>query len=202
MNRPEGELGVYSGSSRMGKTYALQQKIKKHKRVIVWSVKETLDRYGQLWPNTIYITNLFELKKIIKSKGKNKSLHIVYTPRSLKDFPGWSAAAHALGIIDACSVVGEEMADVSSSQKAPEGWGNLCRQGLGWGINIYAVTQRPSESEKTSVGNATYIHCHRLSRPNDRAYMAQEMNIPGEKIEKLGKYRWIESWPGGEIREG
>lgn len=201
-NRAEGECGLYTGSSRMGKTFQLQKKIKSHKRVIVWSVKETIDKYGKLWPDTIYLSNRHDLRNTIRSKGKNKKLRIVYMPKSMKEFGAWAQAAHALGIVAPCSVIGEELADVTSAGKAPDGWGNLLRQGLGWGINIYALSQRPAESDKTILGNLTYIHTHRMARADDRKYIAKEMDIDPDQIKDLEKYQWIEAWPGGQIKQG
>ena len=61
----------------------------------------------------------------------------------------------------------------------------LLRRGLKYGITIYAVTQRPSESDKTAIGNATHIHLCRMTRNQDRRYMAAEMDIPVEKITSM-----------------
>lgn len=199
--RKEGELGVYTGSSRQGKTAALKQHIKRHRRVIVWSVKETVDRYGEVWQDSVRARTLPELKAAIMRAGKGAA-HIIYTPQSLKDFEGWARAAHAWGIIAPCSVVAEELADVTTPGKAPDGWGNLVRQGLGWGINIYAVTQRPSESDKTAIGNASYLHCHFMMREQDRVYMAREMNIQPGDLGALKKLEWIERWADRTVKRG
>lgn len=202
MSIKQGIMGVYAGGSRMGKTAALKQQIikGKKKRVIVWSVKEQIDKYYELAKplkvKCLIAENKAELIRAIKEVGKNNGL-IIYTPKSLKDFDFWSKAAFAFGKLKPCVVVAEETADVTTPAKAPEGYGVLIRQCLGWGIDLYAVTQRPAESDKTIMGNCTFIHCHFMTRAADRKYMAAEMNIKPEQIEALKPLEFIET-NGGE----
>lgn len=99
-------------------------------------------------------------------------------------------------------MVAEEIADVTSPGKAPDARGLLVRQGLGWGINIYAITQRPAESDKTVMGNATYFHAHAMSRSKDRKYMAEEMDLPVEQLAALQPLQWIERWNTGAVKRG
>ncbi|MCL1072999.1 hypothetical protein [Shewanella dokdonensis] len=87
-------------------------------------------------------------------------------------FEFWAACAFAW--CNAC-IVAEELADVTTAGKAPPHWGQVVRRGRARGLApIFAITQRPSESDKTTVGNATLVRCGRLNRANDRKYMAQE----------------------------
>lgn len=197
----EGKLGVFTGKSRWGKTYQVKKRIRRSSRVLVWSIKERVDRYADTWSDAIKVSGLQNLIDILKSSGKGRA-RIVYMPRSASEFGQWAKLAHAWGMLAPCDVVAEELADVTSPSKAPAGWGELCRQGLGWGINIYAITQRPAESDKTIMGNATYFHTHGLMRANDRKYMAQEMDITVEQIAALKKYEWLERWGTGQLKRG
>jgi hypothetical protein len=87
------------------------------------------------------------------------------------------------------------LAGVTSPAKAPEGWHTLVSRGRKRGIVIYGVTQRPSESDKTIMGNSTLKHVGMMPRAKDRKYMADEMDIdvrlldlePLEYVEKSGK---------------
>ena len=90
------------------------------------------------------------------------------------------------------SLVVEELADVTSPGKAPEGWGELIRKGRHYGGSIYALTQRPAESDKTIAGNADIIHTGRLSFPRDRKTMAEYLDVPVSKITALPSLHWIE----------
>lgn len=195
MGRREGVLGIYTGASRQGKTYQLKKRVKKSPRVLVWSVKEPVDKYAQTWAGAIVVRGgLHDLRRVLFEQIGSGRGRVVYIPRRLSDFGPWAKLAHAWGIVAPCDVVAEELADVTTPAKAPDGWGNLIRQGLGWGINLYAVTQRPAESDKTAFGNATFLHAHAMSRANDRKTMALEMDIPVADLANLKKYHWIERW--------
>jgi hypothetical protein len=86
----------------------------------------------------------------------------------------------------------EELADVTSPGKAPVYWGEIVRKGLRYGPQIYALTQRPSESDKTVMGNVSIIHCHQMARSEDSAYMARELRIELALVDHLLPFHWIE----------
>lgn len=201
MKRREGKLAVYTGASRQGKTAAVKQRIRNDRRVIVWSVKEAIDRYANVWPDTVRARTPAELLAAIKTHA-TRPARLVYLPSSMKDFGWWARCAYTWGKCAACTVVAEEIADVTSPGKAPEAWGILVRQGLGWGIDIYAVTQRPAESDKTVMGNATFFHCHAMSRAKDRKYMAEEMDVDVAELAALKQLEWIQRWNTGAVRRG
>lgn len=154
-----------------------------------------------MWRGAVKVSTLTDLADQVRAFGRGNG-HVIYTPDRLDDFGAWSRVAFAMGIIAPCSVVAEELADVTTPGKAPDGWGNLVRQGLGYGINIYAVTQRPAESDKTVMGNWTYLHTHHMTRHRDRVRMAEEMDIDPAKIQALRKYQWIERWADGRLITG
>ena len=86
----------------------------------------------------------------------------------------------------------EELAAVTSPGKAPAAWGQVCRAGLRYGPRIFAITQRPAESDKTAIGNATLVHCHQLAREADERYMARELRVDPAELGKLRPLDWIE----------
>jgi len=203
----EGEMGVYTGSSRQGKTAALKQKIRDHKRVVVWSVKEKIDQYGKVWPDTHYVQTIAGLKRALIERASARRFRIVFMPSRLSEFTdfcrlayAWAMCGHGINLHT--TVVAEELSDVTNPGKAPETWGVLIRQGLGWGANIYALTQRPAESDKTVMGNATYIHAHYSKRAQDRKYVADEMDASPEEINSLDKLEWLESRHGEPLKRG
>ena len=93
---------------------------------------------------------------------------------------------------------------MTSPGKAPLGWGMVVRRGRDKErrLKVYGVTQRPSESDKTIMGNWTLIHCCLMTRFDDRAYMAKEMNIPREAIDSLQPLQWIEVDRSREVTTG
>jgi hypothetical protein len=89
-------------------------------------------------------------------------------------------------------LVVEELADVTSPGKAPAAWGEIVRKGRHEGGSIYALTQRPAESDKTIAGNADVIHTGRLSFPRDRKSLAEYLDVPESAITALPSLHWIE----------
>lgn len=98
----------------------------------------------------------------------------------------------------ASAVVIEETSDVTTPGKAPEHYGVLIRRGLKYGCSIYAISQRPAESDKTTFGNAGMVHCCRLSLPRDVRYMAEVMGCDPGHIAALsidrgaGKFDYLQ----------
>jgi hypothetical protein len=101
------------------------------------------------------------------------------------------------------ALVIEELASVTTPGKAPPAWGDIVRAGLRYGPSLYALTQRPSESDKTVMGNATVIHSHAMARANDRRYMAAELDTDPAELAKLRPLEWVErDRRTGELRRG
>lgn len=175
-NSRKAEIIVVSGSSGSGKTSWLKQRIKAKKRVIVWDAKAEYSAADKF----VTVTTQRDLLKLLKDH-KTGGLRVSYQPRmvNVKAFDWWAMAVYAWG---GCVAIAEETADVTTPSKAPDGWGQLIRKGRGFGIAVYGVTQRPAESDKTIIGNATLIHCGRLSRSQDRVYMAKELNLQPDDL--------------------
>jgi len=92
------------------------------------------------------------------------------------------------------TLVVEELADVTPPGKAPPAWGDIVRKSMRFNPHIYALTQRPAESDKTILGNCTVIRCHSMKRANDRKSMARDMDIDQAHIDalKMGAFEYIE----------
>jgi len=90
------------------------------------------------------------------------------------------------------TLVVEELADVTSPGKAPADWGEIVRKSRKHGADIYALTQRPAESDKTIVSNAAAIHSGFMGFPDDRTYIARCLGVPVADVEKLRPLDYIE----------
>lgn len=90
------------------------------------------------------------------------------------------------------ALVIEELADVTAPGKAPAAWGEIVRKHRHAGGRVYALTQRPSESDKTIVGNAAVLHVGRMNMQRDRAYAAACLDVPMADITALGDLEFIE----------
>lgn len=178
---PDGSLYVAVGASRSGKTAWVKQQLKKYGAVLVWDVEE-------MYKGRRARTQK-QLIALVEKLANGENFTACYTG-PLTDFDYWSKCAFYLAKARqnnpaGLAVVAEELADVTTPGKAPEAWGVLVRRGLKRGVDIYAITQRPSESDKTIMGNASVIHCCGLQRANDRKYMAQEMDVPVAELQSL-----------------
>lgn len=207
----DGKLVVSVGSSRSGKSFWVRKQIAKSKRILVWDVK---DEYARPWdkkndqPNRtkvlrgwIITRTKSELIKALTDKQKG-NFKICHSTDDLSQFDYWARCAYAFGKVVEMDIIAEELADVTTPAKAPEGWGMVCRKILGYGCNVYAVTQRPAESDKTSFGNNSMIHCGRLARHKDRKYMADEMDLDLQIIKDLKPREWVERYANGDFKEG
>lgn len=96
--------------------------------------------------------------------------------------------AHPGGVL-----VVDELSDVTSSGKATPGWGEIVRKHRKFKRGrVYALTQRPAESDKTIIGNATVIHAGRMNFESDELYMARCLKVPLEQVQALQDLAYIE----------
>ncbi len=183
----EGVLSVVSGSSRNGKTVYVKRQLQAFDRVIVWDVDGEYTMRG-----FVTVRTLGELVRLIKNKGR-ENLKVSYMPESLDKFDDFCRVAMAWAMdVGGLGVVVEETADVTTPSKAPANFRILIGRGMKRGISLFCVTQRPSESDKTSLGNAKIMTTFYMSRANDRDYMAREMGCEASEIESLERLHYLE----------
>lgn len=184
----DGVITAIVGASGSGKTAWLKKQIAKSKRLLVWDIE------AQYNYNMQPVTNKADLIAAIKQK----EARISYQPNTLNDFDFWAQCAFVFAkqganIGQKTDIVAEELADVTSPAKAPAGWGMLVRRGRKYGANIYGITQRPAESDKTLFGNCMILHICALQRAGDRQYIAQEADIDILEVKNInrGKLEFI-----------
>ena len=188
-NKSEGVLAIVCGSSRNGKTEYVKRQLESFSRVIVWDIDEEYNGF-------VRVRTIAELINIVKKAGL-KDIKIAFSPRSLLSFDAfckivlkWSddlLENDKAGI----AVVVEETADVTSPSKAPANFRVLIGRGMKRGISLFCVTQRPSESDKTSLGNAKVLVTFYMSRAADREYMSKEIGCNSDDIEALEKLQYL-----------
>lgn len=207
----DGLLYFVAGASRSGKSKYTRKLLAKRKKIMVWDVK---DEYARPWdaknkrPDRTKVLRGWKITRTQKelidamkdSHGKN--FKICHVSDNMNDFDFWSRCAYAFGKLTEIDIVAEELADVTNPSKAPPGWGNVCRKLLGFGCNVYAITQRPAESDKTALGNATVVHACRLTSSHDIKRMAQQLNVTYDEVDQLKDCEYIEKWSTGELKKG
>jgi len=186
-----------TGTTRSGKTTSVLQHTANDTRLIVF------DYAGRDWPNynceridglAALCPRLLEVREgpaRISYRGDLDSKH----------FGQWASIALAWAQFAPVTIVAEELADVVHPGKAPSGWGELVRGGLAYGVKIYAITQRPQETDKSIFGNATTVRIFRTGHIDDADYIARRTGIPSADINALKKLEYFEKdIDDGQIR--
>lgn len=195
VKRPDGRLVAVTGASRSGKTHWTAQQVRDCRRMLVWDYKgEWFIRY-----RCRRLRSFAELREAVKSTAPPARLafHCEFMDGDAFDLwcrYAWLWVRQAEG-----TLVVEETASVTSPGKAPRAWGEILRMGLGYGCNVFALTQRPAESDKTALGNASIVHCHRMGTMTDRKYMAQLLDVDVSMVQALKPREWIERHDSGEL---
>lgn len=185
-DRPEGTLKVVAGRSRSGKTCYVKADIHDHQRILAWDIERDYEEMRGF----VVARNKAELIAIMKKAGAG-ACRIAYQTKRKADFDFFCRAAMAWVEVAPLTMIAEELADVTTPAKAPDGWGECVRKGMKRGLTMYAVSQRPAEADKTSIGNAKEIICFHLTRAADRKYMAAEMDLQPEQIAALETLQYI-----------
>jgi hypothetical protein len=194
-NVKDGVLIFAAGRTRMGKTSLIRERIKSSKRLLIYDPKGAAGDYVQVHTVSSMPTLIRTLKKVKGEAGRYR-----FIDHKLKSFDLFCRTALVWGReFGGCTVVCDELAAVTSPSKAPPGWGQLVRMGLGYGISIYAISQRPAECDKTCISNATELTTFHMKRLNDRKYMAGEMDIDVEKINELKSYHYLSDQHRGKV---
>lgn len=200
--RADGEAFLVCGSRGSGKSGWTRQQCEGAERLLVWDSVGEWSRDGIVTP----VDTITELQLLIKADAANPGpFRYGYTgpirvewkedgrSRSVEYFPPFCKLAFVwMKAAPRGVLVVEELSDVTSPGKAPQGWGEIVRKGRHYSGSIYGLTQRPAESDKTLAGNADVIHCGRLSFPTDRKTLAEYLDVPVDQVTELPSLHWIE----------
>jgi hypothetical protein len=186
--RADGVLVAVMGKTRSGKTGWTAQQVEQKTRLLVW------DSMGQ-WAtdfNCRPVREWSELAKVCRSDAPDE--RVAFQCKVTRDnFEIFCALAMIFIKMRVSTVVVEEISDVSPPGKASANWGELIRKGLRYEPHIFALTQRPQESDKTLLSMATIYHCHVQTFPTDNEYVAKKvLGVPLEKVEALRGLEFIE----------
>lgn len=195
VRRTDGEIVLVTGSPGAGKTVYTMREVASASRLIVWDSHLEWSGKG--------CTGYADIPALVAACRTRAAAHVAFTGRvSQENFETFCRIALLWGRLAPCTVVAEELADVTNPGKAPHAWGDLLRWARKLGINVYAITQRPSESDKTIVGLAHRIVCHAMARHADQLYMARELGLEHRDVARLDrtKLEHIERGPDFSTR--
>lgn len=172
----ESDITVVAGMSRSGKSAWVKKQIAGRKNILAWDPDGEYVAAGITRP----IYTRADWLRAVLSKQPCRLSYVA--PISRDEFNFWALAVLHRGH---CTAVAEETADVTHAGKAPKNWGELIRKGAKRHISIFAVTQTPTESDKTVMRNARRITCFMVDRDPDIDYMAREMRVPRADLAAL-----------------
>lgn len=193
--RREGRLYAVAGASRSGKSLWTAQRVARVRRLLVWDL---LGEWAQRY-RCARVSSLEELVGVLELQGR----FAFHRPGMVGDFDAFCRLAWCWLRLAPGALVVEETAAVTQPGKAPPAWGDIVRMGLRYGVDIYALTQRPAESDKTAFGNASVVHAGRFVTPRDRATIAEYLDVPVASVAALRPLDWIErDYVTGVSRKG
>jgi hypothetical protein len=186
MKTVDGRLYVVSGASRCGKSTQVARMAGKSRRIAAWDPEA---QWCDL-PGWRKVTTRKELLAAMQTAGHMRIAYVA--GGDLKDeFDFMCGCVMFAGRhIAPLDFVAEELADVTTPSKAPGNWGILVRRGLKRGINIYAISQRWSEADKTAMGNASYYIVF-TTRPKDVKYVANSTGLDVEQLKTLAPFEFF-----------
>jgi hypothetical protein len=186
MKTDDGMLYVVSGASRCGKSTQVARMMAHSRRAVAWDPEaQWCDQPG--WRK---ITTRKALLAAIQSPGHMRLAYVAGGDLKQEFDFICGCVMFAGRHIAALDFVAEELADVTTPSKAPGNWGILVRRGLKRGINIYAISQRWAEADKTAMGNAS-VYVVFASRGEDVNYIHRKTLIPLDELISLQKFEFV-----------
>jgi hypothetical protein len=197
----DGEIRIYSGRSRSGKTAKCLIDIEagKFETVFVFDIEAQWCEIKGFKK----ITSLAEFKKICVS-GKKGKYAVVVSGDLKPEFEKFCKCVfHYASFFGRCAIVAEELASVTTTSKAPPAWGDVCRRILKRGAWVFAISQRWAEADKTAIGNASRIFIFQPATMSDAKYLAEKVNLNESDIFNLDydTYQYIEYDNGNRSNE-
>lgn len=172
----EKDIKAYFGSSGSGKTFNIKNDIKNESRVLCFDPEGSFtaaDGFKVVTDRALFL----ELAR------KSGPVKLCFAAGGKPNFDFFCDVVWALA--DArrpCCVVVDELGGVTSAGKASGAWYDMLSRGRKYGLKIRAGAQRPSEIDKTLMGNHNGIFIGYIARRGDADYLARETDIPVQKI--------------------
>jgi hypothetical protein len=193
--RREGKLHAVTGASRSGKTLWTAQQVAGTRRMLVWDV------LGE-WSFKYRCERVTSIAELVARLSGPQARLAFHAPGMVSQFGLFCRVAWCWLRLAPGALIIEETSSVTTPGKAPPEWGDIVRMGLRYGVDIFALTQRPAESDKTAFGNATIIHAGRCAFPRDRSTIAEYLDVPVAQVAALKPLEWIERHASGELKTG
>lgn len=185
-NRLDANIVGVMGSTGCGKSAWVRQVmlLKSDKRLAIWDYKREYQDIADL-----VTENLGAAVRAIAGK----QFRVAFRP-SFDDkvrAQQFNIFCKAVWQAKNTKVLIEELAMVTTPQRAPEGWKQLTCTGRSEGISIIGCSQRPAQVDKDFFDNCTELHCGFLAGKRSRQVMADELGVEESDIAGLEPLHYI-----------
>jgi len=196
-NANRAEIIAVMGMTGTGKTQWLMQRLQRprRRRLMVWSPKEAIDNYAGRFGGQV-VTSATQALLLVQTAGKNPFCLIFKPPGARKpDTKLFGVFCEMARLSGNLTVIVEELHTVTQPSSAPDGWSKLCLMGRGYGIEIFALSQRPASCDKDFFGNCTLYHTGRLGYEEDAKVLGRLLNMAPTEIMSLPDLHYLEREP-------
>lgn len=185
------------GASGSGKTTHVMECIKRGvpPRLLVWDTKGEFAREGY----AVAIYKISDIAAILAKAGAKGGFKLAYQPTgdSKKMKSDFSRLCLLAFYAKNCWLIAEELAEVTLSNWAPEGWRKATTQGRSEGLTIYGLSQSPAWIDKFFFGNCSSIRTGRLVELEHAKKMAATIGAGVQEVQQLqdGEYIHLQISP-------
>lgn len=196
-NSNQARVVAILGATGTGKTTKLKAQIASlpnAHRSMVWSPKEPVDRYVDLFPGSVLVRSADEVRKHLSAAWPNKPVHLVYWSRLDFDEDTKQFDQVCRYCMDGKNInlFVDEAHTVTRPGWAPRGWKQVVLMGRGYGMGMYVMSQRPTGIDKEFWSNTSRVNVGRMSFGSDCKTVAEALGVPWREIANLSGFQWIE----------
>jgi hypothetical protein len=204
-NNLEAQFHALLGVTGCGKTYELKKRLKKLKpnRTLIWSPKERIDQYAELYKGSKVCRSTSEVLEVLRKAGSIKPFRIVYVPtlNQRKDSAMFDVVCKMVMAVGNVCLIAEELHTVTTATHAPDGWRHICFMGRGFGVHVFGLSQRPASVDKAFMGSLSSVHVGRLPNAPDQKTMADIIGVEVAEVAALTGYQAIQkNMQTGELK--
>lgn len=186
------------GARQTGKSHWVKAGLSKRRpaRLLVWDPMDEYGAFGTVFYRRVQLVDFLKARPTFAAVYRPGDDQSSYPAK----FDWFCRLAWALRDLE---LVVEELADVTTPQRAPAMWGAITRKGRHHGIAATAATQRPASIDKDFLGNCTFLHCHRLNYAGDLDVMGRNLGVEAGELAALPDWHYVErNMATGAVRRG
>lgn len=186
-------IGVF-GARGTGKTAWIKQLIGgiAPSRLLVWDYKHDPDLKTLGKP----VTRLADLARLAAAPGFQLRYLVQQDTDPIPQFDLFCRIAWAAGNL---TMFVDELPEVTKANKAPTAWRKCVNVGRSYSeggtlksLSIIGAGQRPTEVDKSFLGNCDIIHTGRLGYQNDAKALGQAWGLDYRELFTMPDLHWIE----------